>query len=90
MKQTPVQVQALQELGNAMNLIRQSAKKTKCQKDIGESLYNVTLLEFGQSLLDMAAQLQDTVLTVRFGNGDLVALETKYHHSCLTKFYTRH
>ena len=38
----------------------------------------------------MAAQLQDTVLTVRFGDGDLVALETKYHHSCLTKFYTRH
>ena len=34
----------------------------------------------------MTAQLQDTVLTVRFGDGDLVALKTKYHHSFSPNF----
>ena len=67
--------------------------KTKCffcQQDTGDSLLNVTLLEFGRTLLDMATQLQDSILTVRFGDGDLVALETKCHFPCLTKFCTRH
>ena len=48
------------------------------------------MIEFGKALLEMATQLQDSVLAVRFGSGDLVALETKYHHACLTKFRTRH
>ena len=67
--------------------------KTKCvfcQQDTSESLHNVTLIEFGKALLEMATQLQDSVLTVRFGTGDLVALETKYHLACMTKFRTRH
>ena len=38
----------------------------------------------------MARQLEDTVLLVRFGDGDLIAAEAKYHKPCLTKFYTRH
>ena len=63
--------------------------KTKCffcQQDTGDSLLNVTLLEFGRTLLDMATQLQDSILTVRFGDGDLVALKTKYHHSFSPNF----
>ena len=77
--------------GSGPSRTRQCHKfdKTKCifcQKDIGESLYKVTMLEFGQSLLDMTAQLQDTVLTVRFGDGDSVALKTKYHHSFSPNF----
>ena len=66
------------------------AKCVFCQQDSSDSLYNVTLVEFGQLLLEMARQLEDTVLLVRFGDRDLIAAEAKYHKPCLTKFYTRH
>ena len=41
-------------------------------------------------MLEIAIIIEDPKLQARFGDGDLVALEGKYHHACLTKFYTRH
>ena len=61
-----------------------------CQEETNDRLFNVTLLEFGKKMLEIAIIIKDPKLQARFGDGDLVALEGKYHHACLTKFYTRH
>jgi len=38
----------------------------------------------------MAKDLQDTILLARISGGDLTAIDTKYHLSCLTSLRNRH
>ncbi len=38
----------------------------------------------------MATEMNDTSLLVKLADGDLVAIEAKYHFACLTKYRNRY
>jgi len=41
-------------------------------------------------LRKMATVLQDADLLARIGGGDIIAIEAKYHHGCLTKYKNKY
>ena len=61
-----------------------------CQHDKPETLHSVTTLHFGQRLIEIALELEDTILLSRLGNGDLVALDGKWHPSCKISSFSKY
>lgn len=57
-----------------------------CTTDSNDKLHNFTTLEADRSLRQIASEVGDFELLSRISGGDLVAIEAKYHLSCLTSF----
>ena len=51
-----------------------------------EHLHDFTTFNLDVSVNVMATQMSDTNLLGKLAGGDLVALEAKYHFTCLTKY----
>ena len=47
-------------------------------------------MSLDKELRQMATEMQDTSLISRISGGDLVAIEAKYHRSCLTAYKNRY
>eukprot|EP00745_Piridium_sociabile_P022190 TRINITY_DN34414_c0_g2_i4.p1 TRINITY_DN34414_c0_g2~~TRINITY_DN34414_c0_g2_i4.p1 ORF type:complete len:320 (+),score=54.44 TRINITY_DN34414_c0_g2_i4:164-1123(+) len=58
--------------------------------EANEHLHEICTLGVDANIRQKAVELQDTALLARHGNCDLIALEGKYHLSCLTDFRNRH
>lgn len=71
---------------------RQSLNKSVCIfcEDEGGKLHQFSTLQSDASLRFMAKDLQDTSLLAKIEGGDLIALEAKYHLSCLVTYRNRH
>lgn len=57
-----------------------------CEDATSHKLHAFTTFSAEQSLREMATMMQDTKLLAKMSGGDLVALEAKYHLTCLTKY----
>ena len=53
-------------------------------------LHQFSTLQSDTSVRSMAKDLQDASSLARIKGGDLIALEAKYHHSCLATFRNHH
>ena len=53
-----------------------------CQSDAVEGLHQVQTLEFGTVHKNMATEMNDVIMSIRLGTGDLIASEAKYHAQC--------
>ena len=60
-----------------------------CGKSDGR-LHNYESLDADENLKVKATELGDTELSSRLAGGDVIALEAKYHLTCLTGFRNRH
>ena len=60
-----------------------------CSKDTS-SLHEVCTFNFDTNICKMAEDLQDTSMLAKIGKSDLMALEGKYHLSCLTNYRNCH
>ncbi len=56
-----------------------------CDSSSG-NLHEFTTLSADKSIKSMASEMNDTDMLVKLADGDLVAIEAKYHLSCLTKY----
>ena len=56
----------------------------------GGELHNFTTLEADRNFRLMATELQDFQLLSRISGGDLIAIEAKYHFTCLTSIRNRY
>lgn len=54
-----------------------------------EKLVQASTMSIGETILSHATDLQDTRLLAKLSSTDLVALEAKYHNTCLVKFLNR-
>ncbi len=62
-----------------------------CDETTSESLHEFTTLNVDQVIRDMASEMGDSDLLVKLSGGiDIVAIEGKYHISCLTKYRNRY
>ncbi len=57
---------------------------------INLKLYTVTTLHFGQRLIEIALELDDNILLSHLGNGDLVALDGRWHPSCKISYLSKY
>ena len=56
-----------------------------CDQPAGsEGLHNASTYEIDKRVRQYALDLQDTVLLTKLAAGDMIAIEAKYHKSCLT------
>ncbi|KAK3889204.1 hypothetical protein Pcinc_006775 [Petrolisthes cinctipes] len=73
---------------------RKSLEVTKCflcEKGEEESvLHEVSTFHTDKNIRDMITELNDTQLLTRICGGDLMAMEAKYHLSCMVKLGNRH
>ena len=71
---------------------RQLPDKSKCIfcEEDGDKLHQFSTLQSDTSVQSMARDLQDVSLLSKIEGGDLIALEAKYHLSCLVKLCNRH
>ena len=60
-----------------------------CKKSDGV-LHNCATLGLDKMLREQAAALQDTDLLATIADGDLVAIEAKYHKQCMDAFRVRY
>jgi hypothetical protein len=61
-----------------------------CDKEAGiPGLHDVTTMGMDQTVRMYATQLQDTRLLAKLAPGDMVALEAKYHKTCLCDLFNR-
>ena len=60
-----------------------------CEESCGK-LHTFNTLEANSSIRAIAKDLEDTTLLAKIEGGDLIALESKYHFSFLTKLRNRH
>ena len=58
-----------------------------CQSHAVEGLHQVQTIEFGTVHKEMAADMNNIIMSIRLGTGDLIASEAKYHNHCKTAFY---
>ena len=72
----------LLETGNALCIF--------CGKVSSEKLHEYSTRNAEISLRAMANGMQDNALLTKISGGDLVAIETKYHFSCLLEYRNRH
>ena len=62
-----------------------------CEKGEEENvLHEVSTLDTDKNIRDMITELNDTLLLARIIGGDLIAMEAKYHLTCLTKLRNRY
>ncbi len=57
--------------------------------DTNESLHLATTFQLNSNVKKAAIELQDTKLIAKLSEGDMVAIEAKYHRSCLVALYNR-
>jgi len=71
---------------------RQLLDKSKCIfcEEGSDKLHQFCTLKSDTSVRSMAKDLQDASLLAKIEGGDLIALEAKYHLSCLVKLRNRH
>jgi len=71
---------------------RQSQDKDVCIfcENGNKKLHKFSTLQTDTNVQTMAKDLQDTTLLARIEGGDLIALEAKYHLSCLINLRNRH
>ena len=60
-----------------------------CDNNCGE-LHQCSTMSLDKELRKMATEMQYTSLISRISGGDLVAIEAKYHRSCLTAYKNRY
>ena len=66
-------------------------KSIFCEQDHEiENLSSVQTFEQDSNIRTMATGLQDVEIISRISGGDMIAIEAKYHLSCLTKLRNRH
>ena len=53
-------------------------------------LHEMSTFDADKSIRDMITEINDTVLMTRIVGSDLMAMEAKYHLTCLTKLRNRH
>ena len=71
--------------------LRQSLDKDKCIYCEGcGKLHHFSMLETDSSVCTIDKDLNDTSLLAKIEGGDLIALESKYHLSCLAKLRNHH
>lgn len=71
---------------------RQTLAKSSCifcGKEEGH-LHEFRTLDADENIRRMATDLQDTALLAKISGGDLIAIEAKYHLTCLTELRNRH
>ena len=61
-----------------------------CDKITSEQLHEIMTLNVDKSIQSMAIEMSDRELLVKISGGDLIALEAKYHLSCLTIYRNRY
>ena len=61
-----------------------------CGKVSSEKLHEYSTRNAEISLRAMANDMQDNALLTKISGGDLVAIEAKYHFSCLSEYRNRH
>ena len=61
-----------------------------CQQEKNEVLHNVETMSYGTDYKAIAEKMQDRVMMVRFGDGDLVASEAKYHLRCAVDYRNKY
>ena len=61
-----------------------------CGKASSEKLHEYSTRNTGVSLRVMANDMQDNDLLTKVSGGDLVAIDAKYHFSCLSEYRNRH
>ena len=62
-----------------------------CEKGEEENdLHEVSTFDADKNIRDMITELNDTVLMTRIVGSDLMAIEAKYHMTCLTKLRNRY
>ena len=57
-----------------------------CESICPEPLHEFTTFNSNKSVNEMATAMGDRDLVVKLSEGDLVAIEAKYHFSCLSKY----
>ena len=62
---------------------------TFCSLPSGK-LHQCATMEFDSDLRKMAEDLQDTALIAKLSDGDLIAIEAKYHNKCRIAYRNRH
>ena len=60
-----------------------------CQNHNNENLHNASTFQLDSRVRSIAIQLQDKTLLAKLSSGDMVALEAKYHATCLVSLYNR-
>lgn len=61
-----------------------------CNEPAGsEGLHNASTYDIDAKVRRCALELEDTALLAKLVPGDMIALEAKYHHKCLTSLYNR-
>ena len=61
-----------------------------CDKEAGiAGLHDVTTTGMDQTVRKYATELQDTRLLAKLAPGDMIALDAKYHKTCLSDLYNR-
>lgn len=60
-----------------------------CSDAGSEKLNVVATKQMDANVRKYAIQLEDTELPAKLSSGDVIALEAKYHLTCLTKLYNR-
>ena len=66
-------------------------RRILCSKgDESGQLHGYSTHSAEKSLRSMAEEMNDYELCAKIGGGDLVALEAKYHTSCLVKYRIKH
>ena len=71
---------------------RQLLDKSKCIfcEEANENLHQFCTLQSDTNVRNMARDLQDASLLAKIEGGDLIALEARYHLTCLVNLHNRH
>lgn len=58
--------------------------------EVSGTFHNCATMKLDHNIRRMAIELQDSSLLARISGGDLIAIEAKYHFSCLSTFKNRY
>lgn len=61
-----------------------------CEEDNAFRLHSYSTKNAGNNLLDMAMETGDDDILTKISSGDFVAIELKYHDTCLTRYINKH
>ena len=61
-----------------------------CKQKKAESFHEYTTVKANKSLRRMATEMLDTEILAKISEGNLVAIEAKYHASCLVKYRNKY
>ncbi len=59
------------------------------EKAGSEGLHNACTYDIDEKVRNCALEVEDTALLAKLVPGDMISLEAKYHHRCLTSLYNR-